>query len=78
MLIINAEQWTQLEAQRREGFLPQLTADFISRFVKPDEVVGFDNVKAELAQVIALGDDLRAARLLALYQHALPARPAGR
>lgn len=39
MLTINAEQWTKLETQRRDGFLQQLTADFIARRVKPGEAV---------------------------------------
>lgn len=78
MLIINAEQWTQLEAQHRDGFLQQLTADFSARFVKPGEAVEFENVKTELARVIEVGErwGLRASQ--ALHKHALAARPAGR
>lgn len=77
MLNINAEQWTKLETQRRDGFLQQLTADLITRFVKPGEAVEFDKVKAELARVMEVGERWGMRSSQALYQHALASRIIG-
>lgn len=77
MLTINAEQWTKLETQSRDGFLRQLTSDFIARFVKPGEAIEFDSVKAELSQVIAVGESWGLRSSQSLYQHALASRIVG-
>ena len=78
MLTINHEQWTKLDSQRRDGFIREMTEDFVARFCKPGEAFEFESVQAELVEVIAVGESWGLRSSQALYQHALASRIIGR
>lgn len=77
MITISVPQWQRLEAQRRDDFITQLSIAFIARFADPAQPPALAVVKAEMDQVVALGESwgMRSSRVLT--QHALVSRIVG-